>query len=321
MTKNFWTSGVARIRNLPLRALLLALLQFGVSFALISWILGRMDIAAIQSRFLQLNYGLLVAALLVLLLQASLAAGRWRAINQSLGPTPEMFWHFRVTMVSLFFGQVLPSNLGGDAYRLWAMAKAGQSRAQTILGVLCDRLIGILALLVLCSAVLPLLHRILGADQFAFWSYSGLVFVGIGAFVALAIVGWLAERRTLGKWLSVVLAPATAFIRLMAHPKSVRVIAIGIAVHLCAVLVLVLISRAFEIDLSLLQALIIVPPITLVVSLPISVAGWGVREGAMIGGFALFGLNASDAVVLSVAFGAVGLVAGLVGSLFWISLK
>ena len=66
-------------------------------------------------------------------------------------------------------------------------------------------------------------------------------------------------------------------------------------------------------------ALAIMLPLILLVSMaPISIAGWGVREGAMIVALALVGVSDGDALALSVLFGLALLVIGVIGGVVWI---
>ena len=56
-------------------------------------------------------------------------------------------------------------------------------------------------------------------------------------------------------------------------------------------------------------------PVVLVTVVPISIAGWGVREGAMIAAFGYAGLPTSDGLIVSLLFGAGYLVLGAAGGL------
>lgn len=51
--------------------------------------------------------------------------------------------------------------------------------------------------------------------------------------------------------------------------------------------------------------------------IPISIAGWGVREGAMVVGLGLVGVSSSTALSVSLLFGGVLVVVGLLGGLIW----
>ncbi len=70
-------------------------------------------------------------------------------------------------------------------------------------------------------------------------------------------------------------------------------------------------------NLSMLEALLIVPTVLVVSSLPVSIGGWGVREAGLAGGFALLGLPPSVAVATSVLFGVVNIVGGVIGGIVY----
>jgi hypothetical protein len=70
--------------------------------------------------------------------------------------------------------------------------------------------------------------------------------------------------------------------------------------------------------MPLLYSLFLVPPVILVAVVPISIAGWGVREGAMIAAFAYAGLPQSDGLIVSLLFGIGFLLVGIVGGLVWV---
>jgi uncharacterized membrane protein YbhN (UPF0104 family) len=52
--------------------------------------------------------------------------------------------------------------------------------------------------------------------------------------------------------------------------------------------------------------------------IPISLAGWGIREGAMVVVFSLAGLKAEASLSISVLFGACLFVSGLPGGFIWL---
>ena len=61
------------------------------------------------------------------------------------------------------------------------------------------------------------------------------------------------------------------------------------------------------------------PAVLLVTAIPISFAGWGLREGAMVALFAFAGLGADTALALSLAFGVAYLAASLPGCALWLA--
>jgi uncharacterized membrane protein YbhN (UPF0104 family) len=69
---------------------------------------------------------------------------------------------------------------------------------------------------------------------------------------------------------------------------------------------------------SFAQAFLLVPPVMLITLMPISIAGWGVREASMGLAFGFAGLAANEGVNVSLLFGAVSFIVGAFGGLVWI---
>jgi hypothetical protein len=80
---------------------------------------------------------------------------------------------------------------------------------------------------------------------------------------------------------------------------------------------MLLIALAVAVQLDPMEAITLVPPVILFSMLPISIAGWGLREGAMVAAFAMIDRPAGDAVLLSVTFGLLYFGAGLIGGVIW----
>ena len=80
-----------------------------------------------------------------------------------------------------------------------------------------------------------------------------------------------------------------------------------------------ILAAGLGLEVSLLDCIVLIPPILLVLSIPISIGGWGVREGAIVWGFALVGVPNDAALALSLLFGVVGLVVSLPGGIVWLT--
>jgi hypothetical protein len=60
-------------------------------------------------------------------------------------------------------------------------------------------------------------------------------------------------------------------------------------------------------------------PVLLIASVPLSIAGWGVRESAMVLAFSYAGLAESDDLLVSILFGAAILAVGAIGGIVWLA--
>ena len=57
----------------------------------------------------------------------------------------------------------------------------------------------------------------------------------------------------------------------------------------------------------------------LIATIPASIAGWGVRESAMVLAFSYAGLEESDGLIVSILFGAASLAVGTIGGIVWVA--
>lgn len=76
--------------------------------------------------------------------------------------------------------------------------------------------------------------------------------------------------------------------------------------------------RSIAAPATFAEVFLLIPPIMLITMLPISIAGWGVRETAMMVAFGYAGLPAADGLVVSLLFGAVSFAVGAIGGLVWV---
>lgn len=106
----------------------------------------------------------------------------------------------------------------------------------------------------------------------------------------------------------VFLAPGPAF----------RVLGWAAAGHVNLTLGVYSIALGLDLDVTLLDCLALIPPVILITTLPISIAGWGVREGAMVAAFSLIGVAAEGALALSLLFGLLVVVTSLPGGVIWL---
>jgi uncharacterized membrane protein YbhN (UPF0104 family) len=97
------------------------------------------------------------------------------------------------------------------------------------------------------------------------------------------------------------------------------VVFLSALIHMASVLVVITSARAMEIPLQPLAGIVLTIPTLLIMMMPISIAGWGIREGAMIVALGYAGVKSSDAFAISVAFGLIYVLAGIPGGVLWLS--
>jgi glycosyltransferase 2 family protein len=97
-----------------------------------------------------------------------------------------------------------------------------------------------------------------------------------------------------------------------------KVAVLSILVHVLTAVIAWCVVRSIAAPVVFSQIFLLVPPVILITMLPISIAGWGVREATMGLAFGYAGLMPNEGVNISLLLGAVSFTVGIVGGLVWI---
>jgi uncharacterized membrane protein YbhN (UPF0104 family) len=298
------------VARITISAFLLYFALRGVDFAALQLRLGRSSGVSIA--------GWMAIAVLTNLLQIVFSATRWREISVRCDAPLRPSLAFRFSLIGTFFNQTLPSTIGGDAVRLWLLSKTGAGWRAASYSVLVDRAVGLIALAIIVVFSLPWSYELIADTQ----GRLALVFVDLAAISAG--VGFLLGAipyAWLQKWWPTRHVHACAAIanRAIFDPHSGPKIAIlSFVVHFLTVVTAWCSVHAISAPANFEQVLFLIPPIVLITMLPISIAGWGVREATMIVAFGYAGLTQADGLMVSVLFGASYFIVGGIGGLVWI---
>jgi uncharacterized membrane protein YbhN (UPF0104 family) len=220
--------------------------------------------------------------------------------------------------VGVFFSQVLISFVGGDAVRVWLLSRRGFPVGTSAHAVVIDRLSGLVVQLLVVAATVPFILPLVDSPSQR-WGITLVALAGIAGTIVLLFghrlpLGGYSNR--LLQWsLSLSRSAAEVFSR---GRTSASVLGFSLAAVLINVLMVYTASAGLGAELSFWHAVIFVPSALFLSMLPISFAGWGVREGAMVAAFGLVGIDAPVALAISITFGLVLAVMSLPGSLFWL---
>jgi hypothetical protein len=266
----------------------------------------------------------MVAGLVLGIGQVFLSAWRWRYTANLLGlPIPYM-QAVREYYLATFTNQVLPGGVLGDVNRALRHGADTNNRLAAAHGVAIERLSGqvvLAAVVVTGLAWLVITGRIVGASPTGADSLSHLhwLFAGVPAVILLT---WFLARRN--KRISVYFGTlrgdlTRALLSWPAFPLQVLTSLLVVASYLAVFLVLAN-GAGYLVDLpsaGVVAALCSLLLLSMVI--PVTVSGWGVREGAAVILWPMVGLPAEQGVALSVAYGALILVSSLPGALFLFS--
>lgn len=298
------------------RALYLGILKLVIAAILVWLALRKIDFARAFALLGAQSFGLDFFALGLLFLQAVLSAWRWVWISRRTAAPLSFRLALKFFMLSLFYNQALPSFLPGDACRVWGAARGAAVR-QAALGVVLDRLVTLMALLSLASLSLGLFvfrgRLVLGL---------GLGLVGavlLAALAALAIQIGRSKRvfSLLPEKLARPLAAASdGAAGLVFSARFFGLLLFSFLIHGLSIATFFVLGQAMHLPFTALDAIMAAPLMLVMALIPISVNGWGVREGTAVFLLARFGIARTEAATLSVLFGLAQLALGLIGGLF-----
>ena len=181
-----------------------------------------------------------------------------------------------------------------------------------------DRLSALAALLLVAAIGLPRMHALLGAGGVAFWVIPAFIVAGALGFAALMTVDRLPPGFM--RWRIVAATgrlSADARRALLDRRYGSAVVLVSLFIQICVSSTVWMIAQALGLGVGWFDCLILVPPVMLISMVPISIAGWGVREGAMVTAFGLVGIDAADALALSIVFGVIVSLVGVPGGVIW----
>jgi uncharacterized protein (TIRG00374 family) len=306
-----------RFLSQAMRRVFILLIKLSVSGLLLYLALNGVDIGTVAGRLRDIDPRWAAVLLLAPLTQNFLASLRWQAILRQCGANFPLGQLFRYGMAALFFNQTLPSGLAGDGVRIWLAGKQIDWRAATY-SVLIDRVVGVVALAVLVTACLPWSMQLVRNPV----GRTALLLIGLGSIAAGIVFVSLSWQRLrfLQRWRLTrhLAATATVTAAILRSPAAVSgIFGLSFLNHFVTVVMAWCAARAVGAQLPLLYALFLVLPVILIAIVPVSIAGWGIREGAMVAAFGYAGLTPSDGLIVSLLYGAGNLAIGALGGLVW----
>lgn len=280
-----------------------------------------LDISAIGEELANVSLPMLLVAMVISVFQVVVSAWRWRYTAARLAIDLPFAVAVREYYLATFLNQVLPGGVLGDVNRAWRHSLDSGSRLGALHAVMIERLSGQLVMISVALGLGMWLALAQGRIAGMVSDLGGLT-IAVAATMVI-ILGLVARfwargrgyvhalrrdiRKSLLSWPAILVQVASSAVVVATYLGVFAVLALGAGYWAGALEVLTLLALC-----SLLL---------LAMAVPVSVAGWGLREGAAALLWPMAGLPPEHGVALSVGYGLAVLVSSLPGVLFLLRIR
>ncbi|MBI1363199.1 MAG: hypothetical protein GC134_04375 [Proteobacteria bacterium] len=296
------------------------LLKLAVTAGLFWWLLSQVDSASLRTLLAQAQAGYLLLAVAIYSTGVVVSGWRWQAVARALRLRLSLAFFVRKYYEGMWFSQALPSGIGGDVVKAYALTKASGKAKPAVMSVLLERASGLGVLVGLLALSMPLLWQFFPGHP-VFWLLLLLTGCGLAAVPVLMFAV---------RWEGLYTRKATRFFwRLSRDVNRVFFASWGrllvqagssLYVQLASIGAFWCVAQALGQQVDFMVCVALCPPLFLLLVLPVSLAGWGLREGAAVGLFTLAGvMDAPAALAVSLVYGVVTLATAVPGGVFWIT--
>lgn len=290
----------------PVIRIIISLLLLAYTMYLVDW---RRGLALVP----RADLALMILAVIFLTLERLVSVFKWLLLLRARGSTISFWRLLIINYIGGFWGLVLPSSVSADIVRGYYLARTPAGLALTVTSMLVDRIMGGLALVVLAVTGAWLV-----GDRFGFVHHRAMIVIGIavGALAAVllfrpAALRWIDQRivQRITRWLATrhewnlnqhIHAGIQSCLEYRRYPGLlVLSFLLSLLMQGIRILVFYTVAVGFNVYAPMLYYFMFIPLIMVLIMLPISFSGIGIREVSFVGFFALVGVSSADAFVVS----------------------
>ncbi len=292
--------------------------KLAVTIGLLALLAATSDWRRMLALANELSPTLLLVAVLLYLATLVLASFRWYLLMRRMHFSWGWSFYLMSFIKASFFNQALPTSIGGDGVRVIDCSRGERTTVEAFYGVFIDRIIGLAGLLVLNTSALVLARHLLPPQV-----HGPLLIVLLVLLLGVVSLLYIRKFRvfTVGRLGFLGTLSEHSFALASSVPFMAGQMVLSLSIHLLSMGMFFVLGQAIGFEYPLQVYLVLVPPVILLTILPISLAGWGIREGAMVGFFVLIGADRSQVLSFSLLSGLVALVASMPGLIIYLVQK
>lgn len=245
----------------------------------------------------------------------TIASFKWRLL------LPQHSWYqlLKINFIGQYYSMVFPGQIAGEIVKAYRLGRGQQDPEQIAASVVIDKITGLLGLLFIALGGI-VLSRSKIEPAIAHTLVAGCAMLLVGLF-CLKVPTWSrlvdAVLSRFGRVGSQLVRLLHSWRRYLEQPQVLLLsMLLGACFQLLAVAINVLFARELGVVIGFADWCWLFGLISLVTMLPFTIGGIGLREGSFVGGLALFGVPAEQALAISFAIFSLLLSGSLLGAVF-----
>ena len=300
---------------------LFAALRWAIAIAGIAYVLDKLSWPDIVAMVQKANPIYLAASVLIFPLTFLITGIRWHWLMQMLGIRISLARAFVLNMVGAFYNTFMPGSTGGDVLKAYYVSKFTAMRTHAVMSVIVDRLIGLVALIIIGGAMAAFQYQIRECREVAV--ICGMIV--LGTIFGLAVFCNSKLRQITGLDFIINRLPMqqqvqTALQAIELYRQRpwlvLSTLVMTFPVHFTVIVSAMFVGTAFSLPLPLMYYWAAVPVIVLVGSIPISPQGAGVMEVLALQLTRVYGTSAGQAFAWTMSIRLIQILWNLIGGLF-----
>jgi uncharacterized protein (TIRG00374 family) len=302
--------------------LAIAKLLFGV--ALIAVLVLRVDAGVLAQRFRSLNLAYVALVFILPHVSMLLSTVKWRALLGVLDVHVGLWRLFGLYMMGTFFSNFLPSMVGGDVFKSYALSRETGEASSVVAGTFMERFVGLAALVSLLPLVQmqPAVTQAMPMLGLFIWCVVGGYLVSVALVLSPERLYARSSQKAAGIWQRVWSFLESTHHRISRFRSAPMTLlgcfGLSLVFYVLAVATAWAATRSVGAEVEFYYLLAVLPLVWLAGMIPISLNGLGITEAGYAIFLQLVGVTPEDALTVALLVRFRLLITALLGGLVFL---
>jgi len=293
-------------------------IKIGFSIFLLWFLIEHIELNEFFNELFNLSPLTIIGALFCMILQTFIVSGRWRIIIEKISKTLPFSDVIRIHYLSLGSSLFLSQLVAEPAFKSLLMKKFDIPVSKTLLSIIMDKVFVLLGLILMTLAVAPSIGVLYSSARV----WASVYILVIGLFLGVYFLYGLLKSAEIGEYIRKILDKYPKILQiggyiLFDQKLILRCLSLTLVSQVLGISAVYILSLHMDLGLTYNHCILLMPPVMLATSIPITFNGWGVREIAMIYMLGLVNIPSETALALSIQFGIIGMLLWSIGLIVW----